>query len=61
VSVILPEDEKACRESRAEIIRRAIPMNYRADRMAHWREFKGHLIAPSGAIDYKRKTGAVLL
>lgn len=61
VSVILPEDEKACRESRAEIIRRAIPMNYRADRMEHWQEFKGQLIAPSGAIDYNRKTGAVLL
>lgn len=61
VSVILAEDEKACRESRAEIIRRAIPMNYRADRMEHWREFKGHLIAPPGAIKYDRKTGAVLL
>jgi len=61
VSVIIHEDEKACRESRAEIIRRAIPMNYRADRMEHWREFKGHLIAPPGAIDYNRKTGAVLL
>jgi CRISPR-associated endonuclease/helicase Cas3 len=61
VSVILPEDEKACRESRAEIIRRAIPMNYRPDRMEHWQEFKGQLIAPPGAIDYNRKTGAVLL
>lgn len=61
VSVIMHEDENACRDSRAEIIRRAIPMNYRADRMEHWREFKGHLIAPSGAIDYNRKTGAVLL
>jgi CRISPR-associated endonuclease/helicase Cas3 len=61
VSVIMHEDEKACRNSRAEIIRRAIPMNYRADRMEHWREFKGHLIAPPGAIDYNRKTGAVLL
>jgi CRISPR-associated endonuclease/helicase Cas3 len=61
VSVIMHEDEKACRESRAEIIRRAIPMNYRADRMEHWREFKGHLIALPGAIDYNRKTGAVLL
>ena len=61
VSVILHEDKKACREDRAEIIRRAIPMNYRASRMQHWREFKGHLIAPPGAIDYNRKTGAVLL
>jgi CRISPR-associated endonuclease/helicase Cas3 len=61
VSVIMHEDAKACRESRAEIIRRAIPMNYRADRMEHWEEFKGNLIAPPGAIDYNRKTGAVLL
>lgn len=61
VSVVLPEDEKACRESRAEIIRRAIPLNYRADRMEHWQEFKGQLLAPPGAIDYNRKTGAVLL
>lgn len=61
VSVILPEDEKACRESREELIRRVIPMNYRAKRMAHWGEFKGYLIAPPGAIKYDRKTGAVLL
>ncbi len=59
-SVIMHEDEKACRESRAEIIRRAIPMN-NDDRMKHWQEFKGHLIAPPGAINYNRKTGAVLL
>lgn len=61
VSVIMHTDEKACRESRAEIIRRAIPMNYHADRMEHWREFKGQLIAPPGAIDYNRQTGAELL
>jgi CRISPR-associated endonuclease/helicase Cas3 len=60
-SVIMHEDKEACRESREEIIRRAIPMNYRADRMEHWQEFKGHLIAPLGAIKYDRKTGAVLL
>jgi CRISPR-associated endonuclease/helicase Cas3 len=60
VSVILDEDKEACRESREEIIWRAIPMNY-DDQMKHWCEFKGHFIAPPGAIDYKRKTGAVLL
>lgn len=61
VSVIMHEDEKACRESRAETIKCAIPMNYRADRMEHWQEFKGHLIAPPGAINYNRRTGAVLV
>jgi CRISPR-associated endonuclease/helicase Cas3 len=61
VSVIMHEDEEACRQSKAEIIKRAIPMNYRADRMEHWREYKGHLIAPPGAIEYNPKTGAVLL
>ncbi|MBD0324831.1 MAG: CRISPR-associated helicase Cas3' [Pyrinomonadaceae bacterium] len=61
VSVIMHEDEEACRQSKAEIIKRAIPMNYRADRMEHWREYKGHLIAPPGAIKYNPKTGAVLL
>lgn len=61
VSVILHEDEEACRQSKAEVIKRAIPMNYRADRMEHWREYKGHLIAPPGAIKYDPKTGAVLL
>jgi CRISPR-associated endonuclease/helicase Cas3 len=61
VSVIMHEDEAACRQSKAEIIRRAIPMNYRADRMEHWREYKGHLVAPPGAIRYCAKTGAVLV
>ena len=60
VSVILPEDEKACRQSGAEIIRRAVPMNY-SHRMKHWPEFKGHLLAPQGAIAYDTKMGAVLL
>src|SRR5262245_13352013 len=60
VSVILPEDERACQESSAEIIKRAIPMNY--DKvMKDWREWKNHLIAPHGAIRYSRRTGAVLL
>ncbi|HEX8846598.1 MAG TPA: CRISPR-associated helicase Cas3' [Pyrinomonadaceae bacterium] len=61
VSVIMHEDEEACRQSKVEIIKRAIPMNYRADRMEHWQEYKGHLIAPPGAIEYHPKTGAVLL
>jgi CRISPR-associated endonuclease/helicase Cas3 len=60
VSVIMDEDEGACRQSKAEIIKRAIPMNYRADRMENWREYKGHLIAPPQAIKYCPKTGAVL-
>lgn len=59
VSVILPEDEHACRQSSAEIIKRAIPMNH--DKvMNDWREWKNHLIAPRGAIHYDAKTGAVL-
>jgi CRISPR-associated endonuclease/helicase Cas3 len=59
VSVILAEDEKPCRESNAEIIKRAIPMNY-AKKMSCWPEFKGHFIAPPGAISYRAKAGAVL-
>lgn len=61
VSVIMHEDEAACRQSKTETIKRAIPMNYRADRMEHWPEYKGHLIAPQGTIEYNPKTGAVLL
>jgi CRISPR-associated endonuclease/helicase Cas3 len=59
VSVILAEDEKACRASRAEIIKRTIPLNYVLS-MKYWREFKGNLLAPPGAITYNAKTGAVL-
>jgi len=59
VSVILSEDERACWQSSAEIIKRAIPMNHNKV-MEDWREWKNHLIAPSGAIHYDRKTGAVL-
>jgi CRISPR-associated endonuclease/helicase Cas3 len=60
VSVILSEDESACRQSNAEIVKRAIPMNYSDKIMGHWPEFKGNFIAPTGAIDYDQKTGAVL-
>ena len=60
VSVIMHEDEEACRQSKAEIIKRAIPMNYQAKRMEGWGEYKGHLIAPKGAIEYNPKTGAML-
>jgi CRISPR-associated endonuclease/helicase Cas3 len=60
VSVIMGEDEEDCRQSKAEIIKRAIPMNY-DKRMERWREYKGHFIAPQGAIEYHPKTGAVLL
>jgi len=61
VSVILSEDESACRQSNAEIIKRAIPMNYSDKIMGRWPEFKGNFIAPAGTICYDRKTGAVLL
>jgi CRISPR-associated endonuclease/helicase Cas3 len=60
VSVILPDDERACRESQAEIIKRSIPMNYDPS-MKYWTEFKGNLLAPAETIDYNAKTGAVLL
>jgi CRISPR-associated endonuclease/helicase Cas3 len=60
VSVIMDEDKEICLQSKAEIIKRAIPMNYQANRMEHWQEYKGHLIAPPGAIEYNPKTGAVL-
>lgn len=60
VSVILPEDKRACRDNTAEIIKRAIPMNY-SSAMKDWPEWKNHLLAPSGAIHYDKKTGAVLL
>ncbi len=59
VSVILPEDEQACRQSSREIIKRAIPMNYHKV-MKDWREMKNHLVAPRGAIHYDAKTGAEL-
>lgn len=59
VSVILPEDEAACRESGVNIINRNIPMNFAAwHGMGAWREFKGNLIAPEGAIDYDKEVGA---
>lgn len=57
VSIILPEDEQACRNSREELIKRVIPMNFQA-RMRQWREFKGNLIAPVGAISYQETSGA---
>jgi hypothetical protein len=60
VSVILSEDKAVCCQNSAEIIKRAIPMNYNKE-MSAWPEFKGHLIAPQRSIYYDRKTGAVLL
>jgi CRISPR-associated endonuclease/helicase Cas3 len=59
-TVILPEDEAACRQNTVEIIRRVIPMNYNRNRMSGWPEFKGNLIAPIGAISYDTRTGGVL-
>lgn len=59
VSVILPEDEAACRESGVNIINCSIPMNFAVwHGMGAWREFKGNLIAPEGAIDYDKEMGA---
>jgi CRISPR-associated endonuclease/helicase Cas3 len=60
VSIILMEDVRVCRQSSAEMIKHAIPMNYN-QAMNNWREWKNHLIAPNGAIHYDRKTGAELL
>jgi hypothetical protein len=36
-------------------------MNYNKKRMEGWREFKGNLIAPLGAIEYDPKTGATFV
>lgn len=59
VSVILPDDEHACRENSINIINRSIPMNFDARRgMGEWREYKGNLIAPQGVIDYDKEMGA---
>jgi hypothetical protein len=59
VSVILPEDEAACRDDVKEIINKAIPMNFEAWRGMHgWKEMKGNLIAPSGVIIYDEEIGA---
>ncbi len=60
VSVLMAEDMNDCRSNSAEIIKRAIPMNYNARRMNGWHEYKGHLIAPKDAIDYDAKRGAKL-
>lgn len=60
VSVILPEDELACRESGVNIVNRSISMNFAAwHGMGAWREFKGNLIAPEDAIDYDKNMGAI--
>ena len=59
VSVILPEDETACKHDRKEIIKKAIPMNFDSRLgMENWREFKGNLIAPQNTIDYHKEIGA---
>jgi hypothetical protein len=59
VSVILPDDEQACRDSSLALINRSIPMNFCSKRgMQHWREFKGNFIAPVGASDYDKEIGA---
>lgn len=57
VSVILPEDEDLCRRERKELIKKAIPMNYRGG-MEHWPELKGNLIAPPNTIEYSEEVGA---
>jgi len=57
VSVILPEDEKYCRQDRKEIINKSIPMTYKKQ-MENWRELKGNLIAPPNTIVYCHERGA---
>ncbi len=62
VSVILPEDEGICMNSRAAIVKRCIPMNFDSSRgMKDWREIKGNLIAPAGYIHYDKQSGATWL
>ncbi len=57
VSVILPEDEKVCEQSRRQIINKTIPMNWRNE-MENWRDLKGNKIAPPNTIDYDKQRGA---
>jgi CRISPR-associated endonuclease/helicase Cas3 len=57
ISVILDEDKIACRQSAAERLKKAIPMNF-DKRMENWHEFKGHLIAPPNVIEYDEERGA---
>lgn len=57
VSVILPEDEKICEQSRRQIINKTIPMNWKKE-MENWRDLKGNLIAPPNTIDYDKRRGA---
>ncbi len=57
VSVILPEDEKICEQSRRQIINKTIPMNWKKE-MENWRDLKGNLIAPPNTIDYDKQRGA---
>lgn len=58
VSVILSEDEAACRQDVKELIRKTIPMNFDSRRMRGWKEYKGNLIALPNTIDYDKKRGA---
>jgi CRISPR-associated endonuclease/helicase Cas3 len=59
VSVILPEDERACREDPKELVKKEIPMNFEPKRhMQDWPEYKGRLIAPPNTIDYDKRRGA---
>ena len=57
VSVILPEDEKICEQSRRQITNKTIPMNY-DKRMEGWGDFKGNLIAKPNTIEYDKQRGA---
>jgi len=57
VSIILPEDEKVCRNDKKEIINKAIPMPYKKQ-MENWRELNGNLIAPPDTIAYCKQRGA---
>ena len=62
VSVILAEDEAACRMDAKERVNKAIPMNFDDRRgMGNWPELKGNLIAPPGTIIYDEEVGATWL
>ncbi len=57
VPVIMEEDMPICRDSRVELEKHTIPMNY-TSRMDNWITYKNRWIAPSGSIEYNPERGA---
>ncbi|HOC94228.1 MAG TPA: CRISPR-associated helicase Cas3' [bacterium] len=57
VPVIMEEDIPVCRNSRIELEKHTIPMNYTSF-MDKWNVYKNRWIAPSGAIEYNPERGA---